>query len=171
MKRIVSTIALIAIITVAYSQNLRLLTDTVDTPDIIIDEVIVKSPKEVPQVKDVPASIALISARTIENNEISSLTDISSTIPNFFMLDYGSKLQSSAFIRGIGSRLGTPSLGLYVDHVPYSEKTTFGFDFFDIERVEVLRGHREHFMVVTPWAVLLMYLVNRHCITTRQMFQ
>ena len=44
------------------------------------------------------------------------------------------------FIRGIGSRLGAPSVGLYVDNVPFSEKTTFGFDFFDIERIEVLRG-------------------------------
>ena len=56
------------------------------------------------------------------------------------MMDYGSKLQSPVFIRGIGSRLGSPSVGLYVDNVPYFEKTTFGFDFFDIDRIEVLRG-------------------------------
>ena len=76
----------------------------------------------------------------IANDEITSLADISSKVPNFFMMDYGSKLQSPVFIRGIGSRLGSPSVGLYVDNVPYFEKTTFGFDFFDIDRIEVLRG-------------------------------
>lgn len=105
-----------------------------------LDEIIIKSPKESPLIREIPTSISLMSSRNIENNEIHSLKDISSTVPNFFMLDYGSKLQSSVFIRGIGTRLGTPSVGLYVDNVPYFEKTTFGFDFFDIERVEILRG-------------------------------
>ncbi len=141
MKRIVFSISLIALLsTFTQAQNVRIITDTTQTPDIIIDEVTVKSPKEVPQVREVPASISLISSRTLEKNEIHSLADISSTVPNFFMLDYGTKLQSPVFIRGIGSRLGAPSVGLYVDNVPFAEKTTFGFDFFDIERVEVLRG-------------------------------
>ncbi len=141
MIRIVFAIALVALFTnLAHAQNVRIITDTTNIDNIIIDEVTVKSPKELPQIKEVPASISLISARMIENNEIKSLADISSTVPNFFMLDYGSKLQSPVFIRGIGSRLGAPSVGLYVDNVPFSEKTSFGFDFFDIERIEVLRG-------------------------------
>ncbi|MDB4584040.1 TonB-dependent receptor, partial [Draconibacterium sp.] len=97
-------------------------------------------PKEFPQIKEVPASISLITAQKIANDEIKTLSDISSSVPNFYMIDYGSKLQSPVFIRGIGSRLGAPSVGLYVDNVPYFEKTAFGFDFFDIERIEVLRG-------------------------------
>jgi len=141
MKKIVLPILVLLLLsTFAEAQKVRIITDTTNIQDIVIDEVTVKSPKEVPQIKEVPASISLISARMLENNEIKSLKDISSTVPNFFMLDYGSKLQSSVFIRGIGSRLGTPSVGLYVDNVPFSEKTTFGFDFFDIERIEVLRG-------------------------------
>ena len=141
MKLLIIAIGLLIVFSQsANSQNIRIITDTTKVPDIIIDEVTVKSPKEVPFVREVPASISLISSRIIENNEIKTLTDISSQVPNFFMLDYGSKLQSSVFIRGIGSRLGTPSVGLYVDNVPFSEKTTFGFDFFDIERIEILRG-------------------------------
>jgi len=56
------------------------------------------------------------------------------------MPDYGSKLTSPVYIRGIGSRINSPSVGLYVDHVPYFEKASFDFDFFDIKRIEVLRG-------------------------------
>ncbi len=141
MKRIAAFLVLCALfIGNIQAQNTRIITDTTKVPDIVIDEVTVKSPKEIPHIREVPTSISLLSARTLENNEIHNLNDISATVPNFFMLDYGSKLQSSVFIRGIGSRLGTPSVGLYVDNVPFFEKTTFGFDFFDIERVEVLRG-------------------------------
>jgi outer membrane receptor protein involved in Fe transport len=141
MIRVVITfVFVIFFINLSLAQDIRIITDTTNIPDVIINEVTVKSPKEFSDIKEVPASISIISARIIENSEIKSLTDISSAVPNFFMLDYGSKLQSSVFIRGIGSRLGTPSVGLYVDNVPFSEKTTFGFDFFDIERVEVLRG-------------------------------
>lgn len=141
MLRLFILIVLLTVITsVAFTQNLRVITDTANIPDIILDEITVQSPKEVPNIKEVPSSISLLSARLIERQEIKSLADISSSVPNFFMLDYGSKLQSPVFIRGIGSRLGAPSVGLYVDNVPFSEKTTFGFDFFDIERIEVLRG-------------------------------
>ncbi|MCG6187193.1 TonB-dependent receptor [Maribellus maritimus] len=141
MKKIILSIVIYSLFTAfAQAQNLRVITDTTNTPDILIDEITVKSPKELPLVREIPTSISLLPARKLENDEIHSLTDISSKVPNFFMLDYGSKLQSSVFVRGIGSRLGSPSVGLYVDNVPYFEKTTFGFDFFDIERVEVLRG-------------------------------
>ena len=56
------------------------------------------------------------------------------------MPDYGSKLTSPVYIRGIGSRINSPSVGLYVDNVPFFEKAAFDFDFFDIERIEILRG-------------------------------
>jgi len=105
-----------------------------------LEEIVIKSPKELPLIREIPGSISLLSERQLANTETHTLADISSTVPNLFMLDYGSKLQTSVFMRGVGSRLGTPSIGLYVDNVPYFEKATFGFDFFDIERIEVLRG-------------------------------
>ena len=45
----------------ANAQNIRVITDTTETNDILIDEITVKSAKELPRVKDVPASISLIS--------------------------------------------------------------------------------------------------------------
>jgi outer membrane receptor protein involved in Fe transport len=56
------------------------------------------------------------------------------------MPEYGSKLTAPVYIRGIGSRINSPSVGLYVDYVPYFEKAAFNFDFFDVKRIEVLRG-------------------------------
>ncbi|MBX3044454.1 MAG: TonB-dependent receptor [Candidatus Kapabacteria bacterium] len=104
------------------------------------DEVTVMAPKDAMQVKLLPSSITLIEGIEIVNNNIRNLRDFSSIAPNFFMPDYGSKLTSPVYIRGIGSRINSPSVGLNVDYVPYFEKSAFDFDLFDIERIEILRG-------------------------------
>ncbi len=138
MKKLAVTfLAITAFVTLSTAQDI-FEGDTVK--NYKLDEITIKSPKELPLVREIPGSISLISERQLESTETNSLSDISSTVPNLFMLDYGSKLQTSVFIRGVGSRLGTPSVGLYVDNVPYFEKASFAFDFFDIERIEVFRG-------------------------------
>jgi iron complex outermembrane recepter protein len=105
-----------------------------------LDEVIIKSPKYNRNIFNIPASASMVPERMIELNRVENLTDISSVIPNFFMPDYGSKLTSPVYIRGVGNRINTPSVGLYVDEIPYFEKAAFNFDFYDVERIEVLRG-------------------------------
>lgn len=105
-----------------------------------LDEIIIKSPKYNRNIFEVPAAATLLPARFIENNKVENLTDVSAFIPNFFMPDYGSKLTSPVYIRGVGNRINTPSVGLYVDDIPYFEKSAFNFDFYYIERIEVLRG-------------------------------
>jgi len=105
-----------------------------------LGEIVIKASKDNVTYKSIPASVSVISSVTVSENEIHSLNDISAVAPNFFMPDYGSKLTSPVYIRGIGSRINSPSVGLYVDYVPYFEKASFDFDFFDIKRIEVLRG-------------------------------
>lgn len=105
-----------------------------------LQEIVIKASKDNVTHKTIPASVSVISSDVIKEDEIRTLTDLSSTAPNFYMPDYGSKLTSPVYIRGIGSRINSPSVGLYVDYVPYFEKAAFNFDFFDIKRIEVLRG-------------------------------
>jgi iron complex outermembrane recepter protein len=105
-----------------------------------LDEIIIQSPKYNRNIFEIPAAASMISERLIENNRVENLTDVSTIIPNFFMPDYGSKLTSPVYIRGVGNRINTPSVGLYVDEIPYFEKAAFNFDFYDVERIEVLRG-------------------------------
>lgn len=115
-------------------------TDTTTVPRIDIGEVVVNASKNQSRLRDLPASVTLLPAEGIRQNEIRSLVDVTSSVPNFYMPDYGSKLTAPVYIRGIGSRIDAPSVGLYVDHVPYFEKASFNFDFFDISGIEVLRG-------------------------------
>ena len=115
--------------------------DSIPMEQIELNEVVVKSVRENSVIiKNLPASITLFKANDLNNHEITSLKNLGGYVPNFFMPDYGSRLTSPVYIRGIGSRINSPSVGLYVDNVPYFEKSVFDFEFSDIERVEVLRG-------------------------------
>ena len=113
-----------------------------DTTKVIdIEEVIIiASPKETSKLRQLPASVSLISQKDMQANRITSLKSASSIVPNFFMPDYGSRLTSAMYIRGIGSRINTPAAGMYVDNIPYLDKSAFDFNFYDIERIDILRG-------------------------------
>lgn len=113
-----------------------------DTTKVIdIEEVVViASPKETGKLREMPTAVSLISQQDMQANQITSLKNVSALVPNFFMPDYGSRITSAIYIRGIGSRINTPAVGLYVDNIPYIDKSAFDFNFYDIERIDILRG-------------------------------
>lgn len=108
--------------------------------DVELMELVVNASRTQTKLKEIPSSVSVITSSLIETNEINTLSNATSIIPNFFMPEYGSKLTSPLYIRGIGSRINAPSVGMYVDNVPYFEKAAFNFDFFDVQKIEVLRG-------------------------------
>jgi outer membrane receptor protein involved in Fe transport len=109
---------------------------TVELPEIEI----VASPKGyiVPENQAFP--VTSLSLRTIENERINEPKDISLITPNLYLPDYGSKMTSSVYLRGIGARMEQPAMGLYVDNVPVLNKNNYDFDFFDVRRMDILRG-------------------------------
>jgi len=112
---------------------------------ILIDQyelegVVISAEKREDRIVDVPVSVSLLSSFSVENNRIISSTDLTGPIPNLYMPDYGSKLTSPIYIRGIGSRINSPSIGFYIDEIALFEKAAFHIDFYDVERIEVLRG-------------------------------
>ncbi|MCE2617594.1 MAG: TonB-dependent receptor [Phocaeicola sp.] len=117
-------------------------TNVNDTTKVIdIEEVVViATPKEHSKLRSLPTSVSLISQKEMQENQITSLKGASALVPNFYMPDYGSRLTSAIYIRGIGSRINTPAVGLYVDNIPYIDKSAFDFNFYDIERLDILRG-------------------------------
>lgn len=101
---------------------------------------IVNQTKENGSMRKQPSSVSLIDQKQMSNAHITSVKGLSSVVPNLFIPDYGSRLTSAIYIRGIGSRINSPSVGLYVDNMPFLDKSAFDFNFYDIERVDVLRG-------------------------------
>ena len=113
--------------------------DTVRAFDI--DEVVVISqPKENFRLRVQPLSSSICSEERINNLKVGDLRELSSFIPSFTMPSYGSRLTSAVYIRGIGSRVNNPAVGIYVDGIPMMSKSAFNTHLYDIERVDVLRG-------------------------------
>ena len=113
-----------------------------DTTRVIdIEEVIViATPKENNRLRQQPLSATSFSQGDMRNNSVTSVKSLSGLVPNLFIPDYGSKLTTSVYVRGIGSRINTPAVGLYVDNIPFIDKSAFDFNYSDIERIDVLRG-------------------------------
>lgn len=113
-----------------------------DTMKVIdIEEVTVyASPKENRKLRQQPLSVSLFSKQDLQKNRIVTVKGLTSLVPNLFIPDYGSKLTSSIYIRGIGSRINSSAIGVYVDNVPCYDKSAFDFDYADIDRIDVLRG-------------------------------
>ena len=76
----------------------------------------------------------------LENRHLTSVKELSALAPNFYQPDYGSRMTSSMYVRGFGSRIDQPVVGMNVDGVPVMNKNSYDFDIFDIDRIQVMRG-------------------------------
>ena len=106
----------------------------------IEEVVVIATPKENRKLRDLPVAATVLSQENMRANQVNSVKNLTGIVPNLFIPDYGSKLTTSIYIRGIGSRINTPSVGLYVDNIPYIDKSAFDFNYADIERIDILRG-------------------------------
>lgn len=102
--------------------------------------VVVSSPKSNSRMREQPMGVTLLSRDRMEEMGVSDVKKLSAVVPNMYIPDYGSRLTSAIYIRGVGSRINTPSVGLYVDNIPYIDKSAFDFNYSDVDRIDVLRG-------------------------------
>ncbi|WP_290089969.1 TonB-dependent receptor [uncultured Duncaniella sp.] len=111
--------------------------DTSATP---LGEVSVTAIKHSSSLMRQPVTVTTINQRQIERFNVSGMKGVSEIAPNFYMPDYGSRMTSSIYVRGIGTRIDQPAVGLNIDNIPYLNKNSYDFDMLDVERIEVLRG-------------------------------
>ncbi len=113
-----------------------------DTSRIVdLDEIIVVSePKDLHLLRQQPLSSTLFSATEMKQLNLRDLRDVSAFVPTFVMPHYGSRYTSSMYVRGIGSRVNSPAVGLYLDNVPVVNKSMLNFHVYDVDRIDVLRG-------------------------------
>lgn len=109
-------------------------------PRYVGQEVVIESFKQSRGLYLEPISASLLSTKEITAHNIRNIKEFSALIPNLYMPDYGSKMTSPVYIRGIGSRINAPSVALYVDGVPYFDRASFDVNVNDVESIEVLRG-------------------------------
>lgn len=112
------------------------LADTV----IVVDKVQVTAIKQGMSLRSQPVAATIIGGRMIERGGIDALKALSQSVPNFHAPDYGSRITSSIYVRGLGARIDQPVIGLNIDNVPVLNKDNFDIELSDAERIEVLRG-------------------------------
>ena len=108
---------------------------------LMLEEVIVTAQKRAEGLQDVPISINAISGEKIDDYNITSLGDLSGSVPNLQITKTG--ITNQIGMRGIysGSNKGfEQSVAMYVDEVYYGRGQLIRLPLVDLERVEVLRG-------------------------------
>lgn len=87
-----------------------------------------------------PMSSTVLTGTELGSLGSRDLRDIANFVPSFVMPDYGARFTSSIYVRGIGSRINSPSMGIYIDDIPLMNKSTFNGHVYELDRVDVLRG-------------------------------
>lgn len=106
-----------------------------------IDEVVVVSqPKEAFRLRQQSLSSTSVGGFQIQKLGTRDLRELSSYIPNFVMPNYGSRLSSAMYVRGIGSRVNSPAVGIYLDGIPVMSKSAFNLHHYQTSRIDILRG-------------------------------
>lgn len=108
--------------------------------DTLAESVVVSSVKRQLTDGNMTAPVTSLTLKQIESESIGAPKALSGRIPGLTIPDYGSSMTSTIYIRGIGSRMENPVMGLYVDDVPVIDKNSFDFSFLDIRRVDMMRG-------------------------------
>lgn len=112
--------------------------ETGDT--VMLDEVEVVAIKSHSMILPDYMSSTVIGRSEAEKLNIQAMKGLSDIVPNFFVPDYGSRITSSIYVRGLGARMDQAAVGLNVDNVPFLNKDAYDFDIPDIVRMEMLRG-------------------------------
>jgi outer membrane receptor protein involved in Fe transport len=111
---------------------------------IMLDDVIVTANKREERLHDVPASVSVLTAATLEKHQINDAKDFPQFAPtlNFQAADEARLFNFS--IRGIGTEAfsvaAEPSVAVIVDGVVYTRPGAAFDGLTDLERVEVLSG-------------------------------
>lgn len=116
--------------------------DTDKRIDAQIDDILVTAQKQEENLQEVPVSITVLDALTIEDADIESVLDLGHYLPNFHIFEVSNSNINTPTTRGIYATMesGTVTTGLFVDGVPILSPLGYDAGFFDIEQVEFLRG-------------------------------
>lgn len=142
-KTIVTTCISLMLAVAASASESRYVTPVAnDTSKVVnIDEVVVVSqPKEAFYLRQQPLSSSMFDAHDLQRMSMNDLRGLSAFVPSFTMPSYGSRYTSSIYIRGIGSRINSPAVGVYADGLPLMSKSAYNYHNYELARADVLRG-------------------------------
>ncbi len=110
-----------------------------------VEEVLVTAQRREQNIQDVPIALTALSADEMEARQIDEPLDVVNYVPNLFGgNNTGLGTANSYYLRGIGNTESIATfdapVGTYVDNIYIARQNGNNVSFFDVERIEVLRG-------------------------------
>lgn len=140
------------------------------TPEVglSLEEIIVTAQKVEERLRDIPMSITAMTARDLQALGATQFLDFANAVPSLNFTSNGVG-QTQINLRGITSGFNvSPTVGIYVDDVPYGSSTPFAesarlsldVGLFDMNRIEILRGPQGTLYGASTMGGLLKYVTN-----------
>ena len=129
----------------------------------VLEEIIVTAQKREQSLQDVPLSVLAIQGDAIRDGGFSDMEDLAAFVPNLFMSD--SVSGQNLVMRGIGTTVANEAfeqaVAQFHDGVYYGRDNLGQNSFFDLQRVEVVRGPAPVFAGQSATAGALSYISRR----------
>jgi iron complex outermembrane receptor protein len=111
----------------------------------VLEEIVVTAQVREVGLQTAPVAVTAFSGKQLERNRIFSVSDLAGSSPSLSLTQGSSPVDLELNIRGItNSRLDAPSgeaaVGTFVDDVYIGRAGGMNQDYYDIERIEVIRG-------------------------------
>lgn len=108
--------------------------------DTLLTPATITAWRETVPLEQVPAPLSRIHLDAMTEGCMDNPKRLSAVVPGLHIPEYGASLTSSIYLRGFGSRMENPVMGLYIDDIPIMDKNAYDFDFGDIASATLLRG-------------------------------
>ncbi|HEX7373529.1 MAG TPA: TonB-dependent receptor, partial [Steroidobacteraceae bacterium] len=134
-----------------------------------LEEIVVTAQKREQKLSETPVSITALSSADLDRISATQFRDFATTVPGLSFTTTGVG-QTQVNLRGIttGGNV-SPTVGIYVDEVPYGSSTSFASSaqlaldvgLFDVDRIEVLRGPQGTLYGASTMGGLLKYVPQK----------
>lgn len=110
-----------------------------------LEEIVVTAQQREVGLQSAPVAVTAFTGESLERNRIFSVSDLASSAPGLSLTQGSSPVDLEVNIRGItNTRLDSPSgesaVGTFVDDIYIGRNGGMNTDYYDIERIEVIRG-------------------------------
>ncbi|WP_158258132.1 TonB-dependent receptor [Sphingopyxis lindanitolerans] len=116
--------------------------DTASQSSGVLGDIVVTAQRRSERLQDVPIAVSVISGNDALDKGVTSTVDLTSAVPGL-VVNYNANV-GNLYLRGVGSNLPNPTdeqpTATYVDgvYIPFPQSNFFTF--YDVERIEVLKG-------------------------------
>ena len=112
-------------------------------PEDLGQDIIVTAQKREERIQDVPIAITALSSKALDDRKIEGGSELLRAVPNVTFSKSNFSMYNFS-IRGIGTKAisaaSDPAVAVSFNNIPLIRNRLFESEFFDLERVEVLRG-------------------------------